>query len=97
MNMKTIVYDKASWHIDAGEPTNSVLAHFKFIMNWCDQNKLLSDEGLEILEFGIDDSISLHSRLLNDRGNVFMTKYYDTFISAQNDRSSEMDEILKTI
>ena len=92
--MKTIVYDKASWHIDAGEPTNSVLAHFKFIMNWCDQNNLLSDEGTEILE---DDSISLHSRLLNDRGNVFMTKYYDTFISAQNDRSTEMDEMLKTI
>lgn len=95
--MNTTVYDKASWHIDAGEPKRSVLAHFTFIMFWCDQNNLLSDEGAEILELGIDDSISLHSRLLNDRGNVFMTKYYDMFISAQNNQSAEMDEMLKTI
>ncbi len=95
--MKTIVYDKASWHIDAGEPTSRVLAHFEFIMFWCNQNNLLSDEGEEILELGIDASISIHSRLLNERGNLFMTKYYDTFISAQSEQSSEMDKMLKTI
>ena len=95
--MKTIVYDKASWHIDAGEPVDRVLAHFKFIMNWCNQNSLLSDEGEEILEFGIDDSISIHSRLLNERGNMFMTKYCDMFISANSENSSEMDEKLKSI
>ena len=95
--MKTLVYDKASWHIDAGEPADRVLAHFKFIMNWCNQNSLLSDEGEEILEFGIDDSISIHSRLLNERGNMFMKKFYDTFISANIENRSEMDEMLKTI
>jgi SUMO ligase MMS21 Smc5/6 complex component len=66
-------------------------------MNWCNQNNLLSDEGEEILEFGIDDSISIHSRLLNKRGNLFMEKYYDTFISANSEHSSEMDEKLKTL
>ena len=66
---KVKVYDKASWHIDAGEPVNNVLTHFKFIMNWCNKNNLLSDEGKEVLEFGIDKSISIHSRLLNERGN----------------------------
>ena len=95
--MKTKVYDKASWHIDAGEPKDVVLAHFKFIMNWCKQNNLLRDEGEEILEFGIDDSISIHSRLLNERGNLFMERYYDTFISAHSELSPEMDEKLKTI
>ena len=95
--MKTLVYDKASWHIDAGEPVERVLAHFKFIMNWCNQNNLLSDEGEEILEFGIDDSISIHSRLLNERGNMFMKKFYDTFISANIENRSEMDEMLNTI
>lgn len=95
--MKTKVYDKASWHIDAGEPTSSVLSHFKFIINWCNQNNLLTDEGEEILELGIDDSISIHSRLLNERGNMFMTKYYDMFISAQTEQSSEMNEMLMTI
>lgn len=95
--MKTIVYDKASWHIDAGESASRVLAHFKFIMSWCNKNSLLSDEGKEILEFGIDDSISIHSRLLNERGNNFMSKFYNTFISAQSEQCSEMDEVLKTI
>ena len=47
--MKTTVYDKAAWHIDAGEPIGKVLEHFKFIMNWCNQNRLLSDEGEEFL------------------------------------------------
>ena len=78
--MKTLVYDKASWHIDAGEPADRVLAHFKFIMNWCNQNNLLSDEGEEILEFGIDDSISIHSRLLNERGNMFMNTCLKSFV-----------------
>ena len=95
--MKTKVYDKASWHIDAGEPTSSVLSHFKFIIDWCNQNNLLTDEGKEILELGIDASISIHSRLLNERGIMFMTKYYDMFISAQIEQSSEMNEMLKTI
>ena len=95
--MKTKVYDKASWHIDAGEPTSSVLSHFKFIIDWCNQNNLLTDEGEEILEFGIDESISIHSRLLNERGNMFMTKYYDMFISAQIEQTSEMNKMLKTI
>ena len=95
--MKTKVYDKASWHIDAGEPTSSVLSHFKFIIDWCNQNNLLTDEGEEILELGIDASISIHSRLLNERDNMFMTKYYDMFISAQIEQSSEMNEMLKTI
>ena len=95
--MKTTVYDKAAWHIDAGEPIGKVLEHFKFIMNWSNQNRLLSDEGEEILEFGIDDSISIHSRLFTERGNMFMTKHYDTFISAQSEQSSEMNDVLKTI
>lgn len=95
--MKTTVYDKASWHIDAGEPKSSVIEHFKFIMSWCKKNDLLSAEGEEILEFGVDDSISIHSRLLNERGNLFMAKFYDMFISAQNDDSVKMDELLKTI
>ena len=95
--MKTKVYDKASSHIEAGEPPSSVLSHFKFIIDWCNQNNLLTDEGEEILELGIDASISIHSRLLNERGNMFMTKYYDMFISAQIEQSSEMNEMLKTI
>lgn len=95
--MKTTVYDKASWHIDAGEPRNGVIEHFKFILSWCKKNNLLSTEGEEIFEFGVDDSISIHSRLLNERGNLFMAKFYDSFISARSEQGFEMDKMLKTI
>lgn len=95
--MKTKVYDKASWHIDAGESASNVLAHFEFVMNWCNQNNLLTAEGEEILSLGVDASISIHSRLFNERGNMFMTKFYDMFISAQSDQFSKMSEKLNTI
>ena len=97
MNMKTIVYDKAAWHIDAGENKSNVLEHFKFIMTWCHKNNLLSAEGEEILELGVDDSISIHSRMLTGRGNVFMTKYYDSFfINARNSFKKAFFSILDT-
>ena len=95
--MKTTVYDKASWHIDAGETKTNVLSHFKFIMTWCHVNNLLNDEGEEVFEFGLDESISIHSWMLNERGNMFMAKFYDSFISAQIDQQQEMDKLLKTI
>ena len=95
--MTTTVYDKAAWHIDAGEQKEQVLAHFKFIMEWSLKNKLLTDEGLEIVEFGVDDSISLHSRMFNERGNLFMRKFYDFFIGATKDNDKEMDEKLNSL
>ena len=92
--MTTTVYDKAAWHIDAGEQKEQVLAHFKFIMEWSLKNKLLTDEGLEIVEFGVDDSISLHSRMFNERGNLFMKKFYDSFINVVEDNGNRMLEKL---
>ncbi len=92
--MKTKVYDKASWHIDGGENLDKVLAHFNFIMSWCCSNKLLSDEGKEIADLGIDQSISFHSRMFTDKGNIFMEKHYDKFIDATSNNKDEMDSIL---
>lgn len=97
VNTKTTIYDKAIWHIDAGENKKTVLDHFTFIMNWLQENRLLSNEGIEILKLGIDESISINSRMLNERGNRFMTMYYDSFISAQKDKKEEMNKKLKTI
>lgn len=80
--MNFVVYDKAAWHIDAGEDKQVVLNHFSFFMTWCLDNNILSDEGIELAELGIDDSISLHSRMFTEKGNIFMQRHYDTFISA---------------
>lgn len=94
--MKTIIYDKADWQIEGGVRSSEVLKHFKMIMNWSEKNHLLSDEGLEILSFGIDDSISLHSRMFTKRGNAFMEKFYDKYISSTEVQES-MNDDLKSI
>lgn len=95
--MTITVYDKAAWHIDAGEQKEQVLAHFKFIMEWSLKNKLLASEGLEIVEFGVDDSIALHSRMFNERGNLFMKKFYDSFINVVEDNGNRMLEKLNSL
>ena len=78
------VYDKASWHIDAGENETDVIHRFKIIFEFLSRNNMLSDEGLEILEIGIEDSISLHERLLNETGRIFMNKNYDGISGIDN-------------
>lgn len=93
--MKTKVYDKAIWQIESGKNTKEVLKHFKMIMEWCEKNRLLSDEGKEILSFGVDESISLHSRLFTKQGNDFMEKYYDKYISAIVVQDSMNDDLKK--
>lgn len=95
--MKTTVYDKAAWHIDAGENNDVVLCHFAFILSWCEKNNLLSEEGQEIIQLGVDNSISLHSRMFTDKGNEFMNKYYDEFISAKEENESEMNFALEHV
>lgn len=95
--MKTTVYDKVAWHIDAGENYDVVLSHFAFILSWCEKNNLLSAEGQEIVQMGVDDSISLHSRMFTEKGNKFMNKYYDEFISATDGDESEMNFALEYV
>ena len=95
--MKTIVYDKVAWHIDGGESREVVLSHFRFFLNWLSQNGLLSDEGKELEELGVDESLSFHSRMLTERGNTFMSKYYDRFIGAQQECKTRLDELLRDL
>lgn len=95
--MKTKVYDKANWHLVNGMSLEIVLEHFSFFMNWANTNNLLSHEGKEILELGVDESISLHSRMFNDMGIKFMENFYDKFISAQKKDEAAMNNDLKML
>lgn len=94
--MEIKVYDKAIWHIDDGFAVDQVLSHFSFIMNWSKQHRLLSDEGEEILSFGIDESISLHSRMFTEKGNCFMERFYDKYISNVSN-NPEMENDFNTL
>lgn len=75
------IYDKAAWHIDGGEKKEDVLRRFSIIFSYLAKNNMLTDEGKEILELGIDSSVSLHERMVNESGKTFLDKEYDTLLS----------------
>ena len=83
------VYDKAQWHIDAGEESSFVVAKFKAIFQFLDSKDLLSDEGKEIMEVGIDSSISLHERMVTDKGRDFLEVCYDRIINIRTDEITD--------
>lgn len=95
--MGTIVYDKAAWHIDAGLPRSMVLQHFGFILRWANEHNLLTEAGVEILEFGVDESVSLHSMMFTPRGNRFMELNYDVFINALDNDEERLNVALSTV
>ena len=76
------IYDKAQWHIDAGEDPAVVIAKLKKVFSFLDAKRMLTDEGKEILDLGVDSSVSIHERMLNDMGNQFMEQCYDKVINS---------------
>lgn len=78
--MSVVVYDKAKYQIENGIDISTVKKHFEIIFNWLSSKSLLSDEGQEILEIGIDSEVSLNSKMLTDEGNKFISKHYDEIL-----------------
>lgn len=74
------VYDKASWHIDNGEDKVDVLSRFSFLFDFLEKKNMLTSEGKELLELGIDSSISLHERLVTDDGKKFLEANIDELL-----------------
>ena len=66
------VYDKAAWHIDAGENRDEVIKRFSIIFSYLLKNDMLSSEGKEIMDIGVDSSVSLHERMVNESGKNFL-------------------------
>lgn len=86
------VFDKALWHIDAGENKEVVLAKFQAVFDFLSEKDLLREEGQEILEFGIDDSISLNEDMVTKEGAAFLDKHYDEVINCDaNKIAAELD------
>lgn len=73
------VIDKAAWHIDKGMSKKQAVSHFKFIFEWLEKNKLLSEDGKEILDIGIDESVSLNEKMVKKEAVDFLEKYYDEY------------------
>lgn len=79
------IFDKAQWHIDAGEDAEVVVGKFRSVYAFLEKNKLLSEDGKELLEFGIDSSISLNEQMVTEAGGVFLDKFYDEVINYGKD------------
>lgn len=88
------IYDKAEWHIDGGEDKKEVIRKFELIFSILKTKDMLSDEGKEVMEVGIDGSISLHECMLTAEGNLFMEQHYDSII---NLKSNEIEIKLLSI
>ena len=71
------IYDKALWHIDGGENESEVITRFKEIFRFLNERDMLNENGKETLEFAMDDSVSINSSMVNEKGNDFLEKYYD--------------------
>jgi hypothetical protein len=56
---------------------------------------MLSKDGVEIYKAGVDSEISLVSSYLTDKGNTFIKKYYDKYIS-NIDYGKENEKLLNS-
>ena len=72
-------YDKVSWHFPDGKHCPSLEAakvHLDVVMHWLESQHLLSAEGHEAMEVGIDSDFSLTSYMLTDKGNQLLATCY---------------------
>ena len=90
-----IIYDKAAWHIDAGMSEESVIKRLKDVFEFLSSNDMLSEEGKEEFDSGIDNSCSLNERTVNSKGNQFLKQYYDEVI--KNDPDSIIDALTEKL
>ena len=79
------IFDKAAWQIDGGIPTDVVVKHFNIVFTWLDKHEMLSDEGREEFEDGIDDCASLNEDLVTPEGSDFLDKNYDNYLKVLRD------------
>lgn len=77
-----IIIDKSAWQIDGGIPESLVVSHFKTVFQWLDNHNMLSEEGREELEDGIDESASLNENTVTKEGLEFLEKCYDDYLTA---------------
>lgn len=82
-------YDKASWHIDGGEERTEVIVRFKAVFDFLYKKGMLTEDGAETMEYGMDDSVSLNSTMVTMDGEAFMEKFYDSILDSNIDVMKE--------
>ena len=88
------VYDKAAWQIDNGMNENVVINHFTLVFEWLQAHDMLSKDGKDILDIGIDGDTSLNERLVTAEGAKFLSAYYDKLIEQSEYNTSVEEDLL---
>ena len=76
-------YDKVSWHFPEGKncpDLDAAKIHFDVVMRWLESHDLLSREGQEAMEIGIDSDFALTSHMTTDKGNRLLASCYSDWI-----------------
>lgn len=79
------IIDKAAWQIDGGVPADKVVSHFQTMFAWMGAHGMLTEDGEEELEDGIDDCASLNDELVSEQGIAFLESCYDDYLRAVKD------------
>lgn len=79
-----VIYDKPKWHIDSGMNKKEVVDKFKLVFIFLSNNNMLSDEGLEQIEIGIDEECSLNEKSVNNKGKSFLEYCYEDAINFES-------------
>lgn len=95
-------YDQVRWHFPEGKGCPSLdtaKIHFKVMMQWLKDKGLLTSEGLEAAEAGIDSDFALTAHMLTPRGNKVLSRCYAqwsrTIVYGQKPSVSLLDKCLK--
>lgn len=76
-------YDKVSWHFPEGKGCPNLGAakvHLRVVMQWLKDKKLLSSEGREAFESGIDSEFSLTAHMVTAEGNRILGECYALWV-----------------
>lgn len=76
------IIDKASWQIDGGVVADAVVSHFITVFTWLYNHDMLTEDGIEEFEDGIDDCASLNDELVNKKGMLFLESCYDEYLKS---------------
>lgn len=91
-------YDKASWHFPEGKGCPSLEAakiHFRVITKWLRDNDLLSTEGIEAAESGIDADFALTAHMLTPKGNRVLGRCYGQWVRSVRYGEEPKTELLE--
>jgi hypothetical protein len=78
-------YDKVSWHFPEGKGCPSLAAakiHFQVVTEWLKDKGLLSAEGIEAVDAGIDSDFALTAHMLTTKGNRILGRCYSDWVRA---------------